>query len=319
MCSGKLCSNGSAVVTGGTLTRTGEEQGDGGEISEVVSEVPKGSAENEPPRGVTVNEVPKGSAESGLSKESAETGMPEDFIELEQERGAFYEFMTVSMNRLYFSYREEGWDAVRRELDRYLRRDNGTAERRRGIDYEARLDAESVKLYRQLRMLRSEIAYTKGVPPYFVFNNRALYEMSVKLPLTMEEFCGIFGVGKKNSGDYGERFLDVIRGFVEQEASADACETGRSIVEQETSAGTGETGLSTTGQEASADTGETDRSTAEQEASADTGETGLSTAGQEASADTGETGRSIVEQETSADTGGMRLRFPGQPVSAAIG
>ena len=264
-----------------------EEQGDGGEISGVVSEVSKGSAENELPRGFTVNEVPKGSAESGLSKESAETGMPEDFIELEQERGAFYEFMTVSMNRLYFSYREEGWDAVRRELDRYLRRDNGTAERRRGIDYEARLDAESVKLYRQLRMLRSEIAYTKGVPPYFVFNNRALYEMSVKLPLTMEEFCGIYGVGKKNSGDYGERFLDVIRVFVEQEASADV--------------------------------GETDRSTAEQEASASTGETGLSTAGQEASADTGETGRSIVEQETSADTGGMRLRFPGQPVSAAIG
>ena len=264
-----------------------EEQGDGGEISEVVSEVPKGSAENESPRGFTVNEVPKGSAESGLSKESAETGMPEDFIELEQERGAFYEFMTVSMNRLYFSYREEGWDAVRRELDRYLRRDNGTAERRRGIDYEARLDAESVKLYRQLRMLRSEIAYTKGVPPYFVFNNRALYEMSVKRPLTMEEFCGIYGVGKKNSGDYGERFLDVIRGFVEQEASIDA--------------------------------GETARSTAEQEVSADAGETARSTAGQEASADTGETGRSIVEQETSADTGGMRLRFPGQPVSAAIG
>ena len=95
--------------------------------------------------------------------------------------------------------------------------------------------------------------------------------MSVKRPLTMEEFCGIYGVGKKNSGDYGERFLDVIRGFVEQEASADVGETGRSIADQE------------------------------------------------ASADTGETGRSIVEQETSADTGGMRLRFPGQPVSAAIG
>ena len=284
-----------------------EEQGDGGEISEVVSEVPKGSAENESPRGFTVNEVPKGSAESGLSKESAETGMPEDFIELEQERGAFYEFMTVSMNRLYFSYREEGWDA------------NGTAERRRGIDYEARLDAESVKLYRQLRMLRSEIAYTKGVPPYFVFNNRALYEMSVKRPLTMEEFCGIYGVGKKNSGDYGERFLDVIRGFVEQEASADVGETGRSIVAQETSASTGETDRSTAEQEASADVGETGRSIVKQETSASTGETGLSTAGQEASADVGETGRSIADQETSADTGGMRLRFPGQPVSAAIG
>ena len=266
-----------------------------------------------------MNEVPKGSAESGLSKESAETGMPEDFIELEQERGAFYEFMTVSMNRLYFSYREEGWDAVRRELDRYLRRDNGTAERRRGIDYEARLDAESVKLYRQLRMLRSEIAYTKGVPPYFVFNNRALYEMSVKRPLTMEEFCGIYGVGKKNSGDYGERFLDVIRGFVEQEASADVGETGRSIVAQETSASTGETDRSTAEQEASADVGETGRSIVKQETSASTGETGLSTAGQEASADVGETGRSIADQETSADTGGMRLRFPGQPVSAAIG
>lgn len=152
-------------------------------------------------------------------RESPESGIPEDFIELERERGAFYEFMTISLNRLYFSYREEGWDAVRRELDRYLRRDGSAAERRRGIDYEARLGNEDAELYRRLRKLRAGIAFKKGVPPYFVFVNRALYEMSVKRPMTMEEFCGVYGVGKKNSGDYGQLFIDEIRGFTGQAVS----------------------------------------------------------------------------------------------------
>ena len=174
-----------------------------------------------------------------MSREAGESGMPEDFIELEQERGAFYEFMTVSLNRLYFTYREEGWDAVRRELDRYLRRESAAAGRRRGIDYEARLGKEDAELYRRLRRRRAEIALQKGVPPYFVFMNRALFEMAQRRPGTMEELCLVYGVGKKNSGDYGQMFLEEIRGFAGRKDTAGADGAGGDFSDQPASEATG--------------------------------------------------------------------------------
>ena len=131
----------------------------------------------------------------------------EDFIELEQEKGPFYEFMTISINRLFFSYIEDGWDAVCRELEKYTRRENRGVRRARGIDYEARLNGEGVALYKKLRELRSRIAVQKQLPPYFVFMNRSLYEMCCRQPSTMEELREIYGVGKKNSKEYGEEFL----------------------------------------------------------------------------------------------------------------
>ena len=161
----------------------------------------------------------------GEASASADKSLLEDFIELEQERGAFYEFMTISVNRLFYAYREEGWDAVRRDLERFLRRESKTVERKRGIDYEARLDREGVELYRKLRALRAEIAARRRVPPYIVFMNRSLYEMCVNRPGTIEEMQNLYGVGKKNSADYGEEFLEVLHKYSSGEDPAIADQT----------------------------------------------------------------------------------------------
>jgi len=137
----------------------------------------------------------------------------DDYIELEQEKGPFYEFMTISVNRLYYFCIEDGWDAVTRELEKYTRRQNNGARRSRGIDYEARLNKEGADLYRILRELRSKISIEKKMPPYFVFMNRSLYEMCCRQPSTLDELREIYGVGEKNSGEYGEVFLEEIRRF----------------------------------------------------------------------------------------------------------
>ena len=121
--------------------------------------------------------------------------------------------MTISINRLYFSYMEEGWDAVRSNLEKYTRRDDRGARRNRGIDYEARLTPEGVALYRKLRELRGRIAMSKQLPPYFIFMNRSLYEMCCRQPDSMEELLELYGVGEKNSSEHGEEFLEEIRKF----------------------------------------------------------------------------------------------------------
>ena len=149
----------------------------------------------------------------GTGAADDDSGLNEDFIELEQEKGPFYEFMTISLSRLYFSYMEEGWDATVRTLEKYTRRGSHGVRRTRGIDYEARLNEEGVALYGRLRELRSRIAAQKQLPPYFIFMNRSLYEMCCRQPATMDALQGIYGVGEKNSVEYGEAFLDEIRKF----------------------------------------------------------------------------------------------------------
>ena len=79
----------------------------------------------------------------------------DEFIELEQENGPFYELITVSVGQLYQVFVGEGWNAVRRELDKYTRRENPGARRTRAVDYEERLNEEGVLLYRELRALRA--------------------------------------------------------------------------------------------------------------------------------------------------------------------
>ncbi len=64
-----------------------------------------------------------------------------------------------------------------------------------------------------LRGLRLNISHEKNLPPHIIFSDSALTDMCRKLPLTMEEFVDVSGVGFRKAEDYGERFLEVIRSF----------------------------------------------------------------------------------------------------------
>ena len=151
-----------------------------------------------------------GSSEGILSGSGSDGEYADDFIEMEQEKGAIYEFMSVSVSKLFLFYKDEGWDAVVRELERHTRRGRTSLGRNRGIDYAARLDGKGKELYERLRGLRSEIALKKQLPSYFIFTNRTLYEMCCHMPGTMEEFRALYGVGEKNSREYGQSFLELI-------------------------------------------------------------------------------------------------------------
>ena len=158
-------------------------------------------------------EETEGSSAGIINGTGADPESAEDFIEMEQEKGAIYEFLSVSVSKLFLFYRDEGWDAVVRELERHTRRGRTSLGKNRGIDYTARLDENGKELYERLRKLRSEIALKKQLPSYFIFTNRTLYEMCRQQPGTMEELKALYGVGEKNSRDYGQSFLEVILEF----------------------------------------------------------------------------------------------------------
>jgi ATP-dependent DNA helicase RecQ len=71
-------------------------------------------------------------------------------------------------------------------------------------------------LFAILRQKRKEMADEAGVPPYVIFSDRTLVEMSAYYPQTFESLLKISGVGQVKSRQYGDAFLEVIKSFCEK-------------------------------------------------------------------------------------------------------
>jgi ATP-dependent DNA helicase RecQ len=74
----------------------------------------------------------------------------------------------------------------------------------------AALEAADTDLFEALRALRKGLAEAQGVPPYVIFGDATLVEMSRRRPASGAELLEITGVGQKKLERYGADFLDVI-------------------------------------------------------------------------------------------------------------
>ncbi|MFC0215553.1 DNA helicase RecQ [Paenibacillus chartarius] len=75
-------------------------------------------------------------------------------------------------------------------------------------------------LFERLRLLRKELASRDKVPPYIVFSDSTLREMSEQRPITAAEMLNVKGVGEAKFRSYGADFLDAIQRWVGGERSA---------------------------------------------------------------------------------------------------
>ncbi|SHM64458.1 DNA helicase RecQ [Gracilibacillus kekensis] len=66
------------------------------------------------------------------------------------------------------------------------------------------------EVFEQLRSLRKSLADEQAVPPYVIFSDKSLREMSVAKPQTQYEMLQIHGVGEKKFEQYGELFLECL-------------------------------------------------------------------------------------------------------------
>lgn len=74
-------------------------------------------------------------------------------------------------------------------------------------------DDENETLFQKLRELRLSIARENSLPPYMVFNDRTLRDMSRLRPITDAQFLAVNGVGDSKLAKYGKRFMEAIAGF----------------------------------------------------------------------------------------------------------
>lgn len=89
----------------------------------------------------------------------------------------------------------------------------------------SRRDAESWEgvdrtLFETLRGLRSEIASEIAKPAYIVFGDASLRDMARRRPSSLDAFSSVNGVGQKKLREYGDAFLDAIRGYCSENGVA---------------------------------------------------------------------------------------------------
>ena len=70
-------------------------------------------------------------------------------------------------------------------------------------------------LFNQLKDLRKKVAKKHGVPPYTVFMDPSLEDMTMQYPTTMQEIAKIYGISEGKARKYGEEFVKFIAKYVE--------------------------------------------------------------------------------------------------------
>jgi ATP-dependent DNA helicase RecQ len=107
----------------------------------------------------------------------------------------------------------KGKQRVEGILDRTQTAIDGKAVERTSNEVENRYDES---LFERLRAKRKELADEQGVPPYVIFPDTTLMEMSYYFPQNQESLMQIYGVGSAKEKKYGWDFLQVIRKYSEE-------------------------------------------------------------------------------------------------------
>lgn len=72
------------------------------------------------------------------------------------------------------------------------------------------------ELFEMLRSLRTEIAQERNVPPYLIFGDATLRSLARERPSSPEKLLLISGIGQKKLTDLGDRVLELIRRYCQQ-------------------------------------------------------------------------------------------------------
>ncbi|HPN22523.1 MAG TPA: RQC domain-containing protein, partial [Tenuifilaceae bacterium] len=71
------------------------------------------------------------------------------------------------------------------------------------------------ELLNMLKDLRKKVAKKKNLPPFVIFQDPSLEDMSIQYPITLEELQNISGVGAGKAKRFGQEFIDLIKSYVE--------------------------------------------------------------------------------------------------------
>lgn len=72
------------------------------------------------------------------------------------------------------------------------------------------------ELYAMLKDLRKKVAQKNDLPPFVIFQDPSLVDMSIQYPTKLEELHNIAGVGQGKAQRYGKKFIELIATYVKE-------------------------------------------------------------------------------------------------------
>ncbi len=67
-----------------------------------------------------------------------------------------------------------------------------------------------------LKDMRKKVARENNLPPFVIFQDFSLEDMAIQYPVTIEEMQNIAGVGKGKADKFGDKFIDIIKNYVDE-------------------------------------------------------------------------------------------------------
>ena len=72
------------------------------------------------------------------------------------------------------------------------------------------------QLFAMLKDLRKKVAKQKELPPFVIFQDPSLSDMSIQYPITIQELQNIQGVGQGKAVRYGKDFVELVKRYVDE-------------------------------------------------------------------------------------------------------
>jgi ATP-dependent DNA helicase RecQ len=105
---------------------------------------------------------------------------------------------------------DDSWQVLRGRREVRLTRSGAPPASRKSKVEEVSWEGVDSQLFEALRTWRREVASRKGVPPYTIFHDGTLRDISRVRPTTLDALHQISGVGESRLRDYGEDVLAIV-------------------------------------------------------------------------------------------------------------
>ena len=109
-----------------------------------------------------------------------------------------------------------GVEFISNPTEFYVSRDNDFSKTKKIENQSVKASVIDSDLFNKLKILRKEIAKSKSLPPYAIFQEFSLEDMTYKYPETIDEFKNINGAGEGKVKKFGSQFIELIKKHIQE-------------------------------------------------------------------------------------------------------
>ena len=109
-----------------------------------------------------------------------------------------------------------GIEFISNPIEFYVSRDNDFSKTKKIENLSVKASVIDNDLFNKLKILRKEIAKSKSLPPYAIFQEFSLEDMTYKYPESIDEFKNINGVGEGKVKKFGSQFIELIKKHIQE-------------------------------------------------------------------------------------------------------